>query len=200
MTDLEFVQSCANGDALAWDEFLKRYSRLIYSYILTVFKSSGYAPSQGQPQDIFQDLILILIKDDFRKLKSFQARNGCSLAGWLKQVTVNFTIDCLRKLKPAFSLEEENEEGLSFKDLLLDSASSAAESVNKKELFGYLAGCIDKLEIKDKYFLELHLGRGITLEDLKKHFRVSRGAIDMRKSRIVDRLRECFKKKGILKS
>ena len=34
------------------------------------------------------------------------------------------------------------------------------------------------------------------LEVLKEHFRVSRGAIDMRKSRIIDRLRECFKHKG----
>ena len=34
------------------------------------------------------------------------------------------------------------------------------------------------------------------LEELKKHFKLSRPAIDMRKSRLIERLRDCFRGKG----
>jgi RNA polymerase sigma-70 factor (ECF subfamily) len=197
MNDLEFLQSCVNQDAQAWDEFLKRYSRLIYSYIHSVLRNRGHTLPQEQLEDIFQELIFNLIKDDFKKLRSFQARNGCSLASWLRQVTINFTIDYLRKVRPALSLEEENEEGLSLKDMLADGSLPISDKANQEELLRHLAECIDALETKDKYFLELHINRGLRLEDLKGHLQLSRGAIDMCKSRILERLRDCFKKKGV---
>jgi RNA polymerase sigma factor (sigma-70 family) len=197
MSDLEFVQSCISHDEQAWDEFLKRYSRLIYSYIHSVLRSKSSHLPQEQLQDIFQELIFALIKDDFKKLKSFQAKNGCSLASWLRQVTINFTIDCLRKLKYAVSLDEENEEGFSLKDILADGSLPVSDKANQEELLGHLAECIAALETKDKYFLQLHINRGVKLEALKEHFKSTRGAIDMCKARILERLRQCFKRKGL---
>jgi RNA polymerase sigma factor (sigma-70 family) len=197
MSDLEFVQRCASHDEQAWDEFLKKYSRLIYSYIHSVLRSKGSTLPQEQLQDIFQELICALIKDDFRRLKSFQAKNGCSLASWLRQVTINFTIDYLRKLKPAISLDEENEEGFSLKDIVTDNSLPVSEKANQEELSMHLAECIEALEVKDKYFIRLHFDRGIKLEALREYFKVTRGAIDMCKARILDRLRQCFKRKGL---
>ncbi|HTZ11567.1 MAG TPA: sigma-70 family RNA polymerase sigma factor [Candidatus Margulisiibacteriota bacterium] len=197
MSDLDFVQSCVSHDEQAWDEFLKKYSRLIYSYIHSVLRSKGSTLPQEQLQDIFQELVCALIKDDFRKLKSFQAKNGCSLASWLRQVTINFTIDYLRKLKTAVSLDEENEEGFSLQDVLADSSLPVSDRVNQEELSMHLAECIEALETKDKYFLQLHINQGLRLEALRGHFNLSRGAIDMYKARILERLRQCFKRKGL---
>ena len=73
---------------------------------------------------------------------------------------------------------------------LAESINTVTENLTEK---------IDKLEKEDKYFLELHLNQGIPLEKLTAHFGVSRGAIDMRKSRIIDRLKHCFKNKGFFK-
>jgi DNA-directed RNA polymerase specialized sigma24 family protein len=42
----------------------------------------------------------------------------------------------------------------------------------------------------------LLINRGLKPEELKEHLRLSRGAIDMRKSRIIERLRDCFRSKG----
>ena len=50
----------------------------------------------------------------------------------------------------------------------------------------------------DKYFLELYINRGLGLDKLKAILRASRPAIDMRKARLIERLRECFKSKGFL--
>jgi len=196
MNDLEFVQRCVKGDKKAWDEFLKQYSRLIYSYIHSVLNTKGVKFTQDNIQDVFQEIFCSLIKDNFRKLNTFKARNGCSLASWLRQVTINFTIDYLRKTKPTVSIDEETDDGFSLKEILVNGSELASDTLSREERLKSLQECIDRLNNADKYFLELHINQGIKLEELKDHLRLSRGAIDMHKSRIIDRLRECFKSKG----
>lgn len=137
-----------------------------------------------------------MIKEDFRKLKSFKAKNGCSFASWLRQITINSTIDYLRSQKPIVSLEAETEEGSSLLDTLTGSLNPAKEGLVKGERLSSLKDCIENLSLDDKYFLELYLNQGLRLEDLRDHLKQSRGTIDMRKARIVDRLKECFKSKG----
>jgi RNA polymerase sigma factor (sigma-70 family) len=196
MDDLKFIQRCVGKDKSAWDKFVDRYSRLIYSSIHSVLKTKGANLTQENINDLFQEIFLSLIKDNFKKLKSFKARNKCSLASWLRQVAVNFTIDFLRKDRILLSIDEETNEEYSLKDILRDGSVSADDALDDSERFNHLIDCISRLDKDDKYFLELHINRDIGLEELKNLFRVSRGAIDMRKSRIVDRLRDCFEGKG----
>lgn len=198
MDDLDFIHSCSNGDKHSWDEFLTRYSRLIYCYILFVLKKGNPAISDDSAGDIFNGIICLLIKDDYRKLKSFKAKNGSSFATWLRVVTIHFTIDYLRKQKPGISLDQEDEEGLSLKDLIADRREPAIETAHKADMVGRLQECLELLDDDEEYFLELHINQGVKLNLLKDYFQVSRGAIDMHKSRIINKLRDCFKKKGVL--
>jgi len=197
MDDLEFVQRCVKGDKQAWDEFVDKYSRLIYNYIHSILKLKGVNQfSQDNIRDLFQDIFLLLAQDNFKKLRSFKARNGCSLASWLRRIVINHTIDYIRKTKSIISLDEETDEEFSLKDILTDDSPSIKDTLSEKEKFVSLKDCIQELDTDDKYFVELHINRGLGLQELKGHFRVSRGAIDMRKKRIIERLRECFKHKG----
>jgi RNA polymerase sigma-70 factor (ECF subfamily) len=198
MDDLEFVRKCCRGDKLAWDDFVEKYSRLIYHYIYQVLYVRGILSPQGHATDIFQEIICALLRDNFKKLKTFQAKNGCSLASWLRQVAINATIDSLRKSRPAISLEAESDTDLPLKETLADNAPAASEALAEKEKLKGLKDCIKKLDKDDKILIELHINRGLRLQDLKNYFKVSRGAIDMRKSRLVSQLRECFKSKGFM--
>lgn len=198
MDDLEFVRRCVKGDNQSWDEFLKKYSRLIYNYIHNVLGSKSYKLAQEHIEDIFQGIFHSLIDDNYRKLRTFKSRNGCSLASWLRQVTINFTLDYIRKIKPAVSIDAQDDQGLSLKDILPDDSSPIPETIIHSEKLNTLKDCIEGLEKQDKYFLELHINRGLRLEALKEHLGLTRGAIDMQKSRIIERLRDCFKKKGFM--
>ncbi len=197
MEDLEFIQKCVQGDKRLWDEFVDRYSRLIYNYINCILRQKNpHLATQENISDIFQEIFLALSRDNFKKLKSFKGRNGCSLASWLRQVTINFTLDYVRKFRPTVSLDEEAEEGLSVKDLIADTSAAVRDDLNLEEKIMHLKECIGRLDTDDKYFIEFHIARGLSLENMKDIFKVSRGAIDMRKSRIVERLRDCFKSRG----
>jgi RNA polymerase sigma-70 factor (ECF subfamily) len=196
MNDLEFVQGCVNGNKQSWNEFIERYSRLIYKYIHSVIQSKGFNSSQDLVDDIFQELFTSLIRDDYKKLRSFKAKNGCSLASWLRQVTVNLSLDYLRKIKPVISLDVEVSENLFLKDTFIADTIPASDLLNLKEELISLEECIQRLSSQDKYLIEFNVNQGVKLEVLRKFLKLSRGAIDMQKSRVIDRLKECFKSKG----
>jgi RNA polymerase sigma factor (sigma-70 family) len=197
MDDLEFLQRCVKGERQSWDKFVDKYSRLIYNYIHSVLKAKGVSKfSQDNIEDLFQEILLALVQDNFKKLKSFKGRNGCSLASWLRQVVINYTIDYIRKLKPVVSLDEETNDEFSLKDILADDSASITDSLTQEERLTHLKDCIQELDNDDKYFLELYINRGLALEELKDYFKLSRGAIDMRKKRIIERLKRCFRSKG----
>jgi RNA polymerase sigma-70 factor (ECF subfamily) len=196
MDDLEFLQSCLKGDQQAWAEFILRYSRLIYNYIHSVLAVKGRSISAEQVEDVFQEIFQSLIKNNYKKLATYRAKNGCSLASWLRQVTINFTIDYLRKLRPTVSIDAQDEEGFSLGDLLVDLAPGARDFLSDQDKRRTLRECISLLESGEQYFLELFLNQGLTLDEIKDHLQVNRGAADMRKGRIVQKLQDCFKKKG----
>ncbi len=198
MDDLEFARRCVKGDKRAWNEFVEKYSSLIYKYIHSVLKIKGHTFTQENIHDLFQEIFLSLVKDNFKKLSSFRALNGCSLASWLRQVTVNSAIDYIRTVKPGISIDEKTDDGFSLAEILSSDSPSAIDALSQEEKLIHLKDCIEKLALDDKYFLELHIHRGVSLEDLKAYFKISRPAVDMRKSRIVERLKECFKGKGFV--
>jgi RNA polymerase sigma factor (sigma-70 family) len=144
-------------------------------------------------------VILSLFKDNYRKLRSFQGKNGCSLASWLRLVAVNHTRDYAKKKKPTVSLEQESEDNLILKDIIVSDAQPVSQVLVRKEELVSLGECIDALNTDDKYFLELHFNRELDFEELMSHFSATRGTIDMRKSRIIEKLRQCFKNKGFFR-
>ncbi|MBI5145179.1 MAG: sigma-70 family RNA polymerase sigma factor [Candidatus Omnitrophica bacterium] len=199
MDDLEFVQRCVKGDKLAWDEFVEKYSRLIYNYIHSVIKFKGAQQiSQDNIDDLYQEIFTLLIQDNFKKLKSFKAKNGASLVTWLRQVVVNFTIDYLRERKPLISLDEEDDDALNLKDMLASNSPSAGDSLESQERLNQLKDCIQTLDTDEQYFVDLHIHQGLPLEKLTTLLGLARGLIDVRKARIIERLRDCFKSKGFL--
>ncbi|MFA5199580.1 MAG: sigma-70 family RNA polymerase sigma factor [Candidatus Omnitrophota bacterium] len=198
MDDLRFVQSCLKGNKQAWSEFISRYSRLIYNYIYSTLAVKGSSIPKEPVEDVFQEIFQALIKDNYRKLATYKGKNGCSLASWLRQVTINFTIDYLRKLRPILSIEAENEEGQSLLDTLKDLSPNAAEFFQDQSKRQTLEECIALLKSDEQFFLELLLNQGLNLDEIKDYLKINRGAVDMRKARILQKLQACFKKKGFL--
>ena len=198
MNEQEFIQRCLKQDKAAWDEFVDRYSRLIYNYIYSVFKIKGVNASSDTVNDLFQEIFLSLIKDNFKKLRQFKGKNNASLASWLRIITINFCLDYLKKEKKlCYSLEEEiNDQGLSLKDILADGRILADQALTGQERLQHLSECINSLGNEDKYFLEMHIYRGINLRNLQTTLGISRSAVDMRKSRLIQKLRKCFEDKG----
>ena len=88
-----------NGDAVAWETFVRRYGGLIVAAV------RGVAASQSDIEDLTQEVFVRLCKDDFRLLRSYDpARAGMST--WLTIVARSTARDGLRRRRaPAVPLE-----------------------------------------------------------------------------------------------
>jgi len=133
MNDLEFIQNCLKGDKQSWLEFISRYSRLIYNYIYSVLSVKGCSIPTEQVEDIYQEIFHILIKDNYKKLSTYQAKNGCTLASWLRQVTTNLLLIICVSLGLWLLLYEHSEEGLGLADTLADLSAGAAEFLSDQD-------------------------------------------------------------------
>jgi RNA polymerase sigma factor (sigma-70 family) len=178
---------------------MKRFSGLIYSYILSVFSSR--VPHQfkvNNTEDAFQDFFLFLKKDKCKKLRSYKGRNGCTLASWLRQVVINFSLDYTRKYRPQLSLDQICDGKSRIGDYIVDYSPSVKDKIFNDEMLKQLRESICRLKRDQRRLLELYLTKGIPADQLAKVFKVSRGAIDMRKNRIICTLRRRFSCKDLI--
>jgi RNA polymerase sigma factor (sigma-70 family) len=90
----EFIQSLVSGSKEHWSEFISSYSRLIYK----TFYSPGFHFSKEEIDDLFNDFMLSIFKDNCRKIRLFEGRNNCSLHSYLRKIAVNLAIDRQKRL------------------------------------------------------------------------------------------------------
>ena len=86
------IELCIDGDAAAWEEFMRRYHRLIAG---TVFRTTQKwrEPSPATMDDLIQEIYLKLCADDYRLLRAYEPKHPDAIYGYLKVVTANVVHD-----------------------------------------------------------------------------------------------------------
>src|SRR5438270_8551220 len=79
-----------------WAEFVRRYERLLMSCVLKVLRRYGATFSREDLDDLVGDVWLVLLRDDMKKLRQYDAARGFRIASFLGLVATNATIDHLR--------------------------------------------------------------------------------------------------------
>ena len=104
MTEKEktLLTGCLKGEKAAWDAFVLQYSSLVYHTIKKTLSLYHCDSSSNPVEDLYQDVFVSLLRDDFRKLRQFRGDRGCSLASWIRVLAARLTIDFLRKQGVAF--------------------------------------------------------------------------------------------------
>jgi len=105
-SEKNLLRRMAAQEPAAWEEFLHTYGDLLYSTLYYALRDRFRERVEEEVQDAMQELLLMLSAQGGRKLLSFEGRNGCSLAGWLRTVAIHYAYEVIRKNKPTLSLEE----------------------------------------------------------------------------------------------
>jgi RNA polymerase sigma factor (sigma-70 family) len=79
-----------NGEATAWQAFVRRYGGLIVAAV------RGTAPAHGDIEDLTQEVFVRLCKDDFRLLRTYDPGRA-ALSTWLTIVARSTARDALRR-------------------------------------------------------------------------------------------------------
>lgn len=95
--DKRIVEACLNDRQNGWEEFHKAYSSSIKSCIRSTASRLNTPLDTEVIDDIFQQLLLKLMKEDCKKLRQFKGLNSSSLKTWLYVVTSRITINHLKR-------------------------------------------------------------------------------------------------------
>jgi RNA polymerase sigma-70 factor (ECF subfamily) len=93
MVDLD---ACLRGDKAAWDAFVDRFARVIYSAVRRTFRLRAGPVESAEVQDVAQNVFLRLVRDDYRLLKTYDPGKA-ALATWLTIVARSVALDHLRR-------------------------------------------------------------------------------------------------------
>src|SRR5689334_16351713 len=110
--ELVLARACANGDELAWTDFLTRYREKLYDIARGITKED--ASARELADSIYGDLYGTSERDGYRlsRLNFYMGRG--SLEGWLRTVVAQEFVNRYRKQKRLVSLDEQEEDGVQF--------------------------------------------------------------------------------------
>lgn len=110
--ELVLARACANGDELAWTDFLTRYREKLYDIARGITKED--ASARELADSIYGDLYGTSERDGYRlsRLNFYMGRG--SLEGWLRTVVAQEFVNRYRKQKRLVSLDEQEEDGIQF--------------------------------------------------------------------------------------
>lgn len=193
LNDYELVRKCLyDDDGTAWEIFVRKYSKLIWSSIHKTFCSYTFHYCKEDIEDIediYSFVFLSLIEDDFRRLRQFRNENACSLSTWLTVITVRMTIDYMRKDKKHFFIESGGEER-DVLELIPDRKNCAEKILEEKQTGESLKKSIDALLPQDKIIYDMLYNRGISYEETAKMLGMSVESVYTRKHRIIARIKK----------
>ncbi len=175
------LSRCFEGDKVSWDAFVQRYSRLIYHTIAKTLDRHSGEWSRELVDDLFQDIFLAFVKDDFAHLRRFRGDGGCTLASWLRMVAARRTIDHLRRPKlPAEPFDER----------LHDGPTGSLENFLGHEPIQWVAKAVEMLAPRERILIDLLFRQNFAAQDVAAILHLSVGAVYTQKSRILARLRK----------
>ncbi len=182
------LAGCSRNDSGAWNEFITRYSRLIYWAIGQILKDSRFGSRLDLTEDIFQDV--------FRKI--FEKNTLTSLADpahikkYLVVLSTHLTLDRLK------SISRWENKSVNTDDLVEGEAAqkSPQETVHQNELNAAVSEALDGLTSKEQACLELHVLDGMTHQEVGVVLELSQNTVSSIIRRAKDKVKEKLRKKG----
>jgi len=190
-SDYDFIQQCLARDSQAWDEFVAKYSRLIYDAVARTLERFGHSPRPDILADLHNDVFVFILEDDCRLLRKFEGRNGCQLGHYLRVVSIRRTVDFLRRLRPTLSLTEEDT--LQIVDAELSRACASANEgpafLLADESHETLQKILGLLHRHERELCQMIFMDQLSPADISRRIGISTDNFYVRKNRLVDKLR-----------
>lgn len=181
----ELVRRLRAGDERGWEQFIRRYRKLIYSAIhrVNVRYSAGW--DEPEMDEIFEDALYKLLRNEGKALAAWQGR--CKLETWVYRIVRNVCVDHLRRAsrRPSAAAEEPRQE--------LERASGGAFATERRtrDLRISLEQAIERvLTPREAIAVRLIYFEGFTYREVADRFRMSVGAMSGMVYRALSKLRD----------
>jgi RNA polymerase sigma-70 factor, ECF subfamily len=178
----ELLSRLLDGDNGAWEEFDRRYSRLIQSCIR---RATAQFPAVGpdDTQEIEAMLWVQLLANDRRKLRGFEPERGCALSTWIGMLAIHCAYDYLRTLR-----REPVRVALADAERLSSELPDPADLCSAREHAARLEAALGCFSARDQEFVRLYFGEGLEAEQVAGQMGISVKTVYSKKHKIRQRL------------
>lgn len=177
--DRELVQRCVGGNAEAWEEFVERFSGLIYWAIKRKLNRYDCTYLMSEVEDIYQHIFTSI----WEKKSLMSVAERANISPWLVVLASNSTIDFIRKKR-----FEENFIRHNLKSELKSQADKG--TILYREHKKLLNEAVKLLNEKEKAYLELNYISGKKHKEIARTFNTSINSV----STIIARAKTRIKK------
>src|SRR6476646_1752711 len=168
-----------------WADFVQRYERLIISCVVKALRRYGATFSRDDLDDLVGDVWLVLLRDDMKKLRQYDATRGFRIASFLGLVATNATIDHLRARQA---------DATPLDDVIEDYASLRAEAprdvVEAREEAELARAALAQLSGEERAFVVDCFRDEVSPEDLARSLGVTTNTVYSRKFKIREKLQK----------
>jgi RNA polymerase sigma-70 factor (ECF subfamily) len=181
----QLLRRVLRGDERAWNEFSRRFENLIVACVIRVLRRYGASFNAEDLADLVAEVWLVLLRDDKRKLRLYDASRGYRLASWLGLMATNCTIDQLRLRGCECSYLED----LSGADrLLVDDSPAPDGGLEARETMGLARRALDALSADERAFVVACFHEERPPEELAQELGISVNTVYSRKFKIREKL------------
>jgi len=177
------VGAMLSGGERAWREFHARYDRLILRCITRVTCRFSTLVSQEDIREIYATLLVQLLANDMRKLRSFDPARGNRLGSWVGLLAANCAYDYLRAAR-----REPNQLPLSEAESMPCELPSPHEHAEHRQRAAIIDGVLRDFSEKDREFVALYFGEGLPAHEIAERMQITVKTVYSKRHKIQCRL------------
>ncbi|MBN2096871.1 MAG: sigma-70 family RNA polymerase sigma factor [Candidatus Omnitrophica bacterium] len=167
------LRRCIKSDKAAWDEFVQRFSKLVYWAIRKKLSQIPYHYSQPDIEDIFQNIFVLL----WEKGKLRQIKNRDNISAWIVMVAANCVRNYFRNKRDEF----------------VDIGSfdcSSGEKLEQKQLNDILGEALSHLSARERIVLKLNYLHQKTHQEIAAILKMPTNTVSSLVKRAKEKLRQ----------
>ncbi|MGK3993988.1 RNA polymerase sigma factor [Sorangium sp. So ce1024] len=178
------VKEMIAGNERAWRAFHARYDRLVHRCIAGVIARFSAVVAQDDIRDIHATLLMQLLANDMRKLRTFDAGRGTRLSSWIGTLAVRCAYDHLRGARRSPRCAPLDDAAVE----LPCERPSPQEHAERRERAALVGQVLHDFSDKDREFVALYFGEGLPPEQIAERMQISVKTVYTKRHKIQSRL------------
>jgi len=183
------ITGCVSGSRDALEGLVLRFSDPVYRSIQYAFKAKCIQYSREDLEDLHNSVFLSLFEDRCRKLRQYKGEKGCSLATWIRLITVRMVIDHMRKTGVDAIGGRNKKLPIDLLDSFKSDGPDLLADMERAEQWRLVQDGMKGLPPRDRFFLTLHCEEGLSIREIADLMDISEENAYSIKHRAVKRLK-----------
>jgi RNA polymerase sigma factor (sigma-70 family) len=190
LDDRTLIAGCLSGSRDALEGLVRRFSDPVYRSIQYALKAKDIRYSREDLEDLHNSVFLGIFENQCRKLRQYRGENGCSLATWIRLITVRMVIDHARRTSVDALGGQKRKVPVDILDSFKSDGPDPVDDMEKARQWGLIREGMKELPPRDRFFMTLYCHEGYSVKEIADLMNLSEENAHSIKHRAIKRLKE----------